>query len=350
VIVTDGVNTNQDDSDHVFSVDKKAPGAVIISPEDDSVYMQSDTITFIGEGYDEEDGPISNSSLSWSSNIDGVVGNGSTVTITNLTTGQHNLSVGLHVITLTAEDSDSNLGSVSINFELRIEEDSDSDGIPDGDDNCVMYNPDQTDMDSNGIGDACDDFDGDGVINFNDNCPEIPNEQIDTDKDGIGDVCDVRTFNMSLFQGWNLISVPLNPVNETLPAPLDSIQGDYTNLFTYENGEWIELLNNLKMDETIGLWINMVNENILFINGTTPERTSLHLVEGYNLISYPSLVEQNISSVIGEISDSLIHILSYEDGIWYSYSPWKLDSDLRIMKPGLAYWINVNESASLQIT
>jgi len=52
--------------------------------------------------------------------------------------------------------------------------DSDSDGIPDGSDNCpTVYNPDQVDTDDDGIGDVCDpdeeqesakaDFNGDGV-------------------------------------------------------------------------------------------------------------------------------------------------------------------------------------------
>ena len=34
-----------------------------------------------------------------------------------------------------------------------------------------MSNPDQTDVDSDGKGDACDkDFDGDGILDENDNC------------------------------------------------------------------------------------------------------------------------------------------------------------------------------------
>jgi hypothetical protein len=71
--------------------------------------------------------------------------------------------------------------------------DTDNDGVSDSNDNCPdVHNPDQNDMDNDGIGDVCDpDKDGDGVMNNDDNCPEIPNpNQYDLDNDGIGDKCD----------------------------------------------------------------------------------------------------------------------------------------------------------------
>lgn len=71
--------------------------------------------------------------------------------------------------------------------------DTDGDGIPDNLDNCPnTSNPDQADLDGDGIGDACDDdIDGDGILNDNDNCPFTFNpDQADSNGNGIGDVCD----------------------------------------------------------------------------------------------------------------------------------------------------------------
>lgn len=73
-------------------------------------------------------------------------------------------------------------------------DDADLDGVIDTGDNCNgVFNPDQADADSDGLGDACDDdADGDGYDDHtDDNCPSVSNpDQADSDGDGVGDVCD----------------------------------------------------------------------------------------------------------------------------------------------------------------
>lgn len=73
-----------------------------------------------------------------------------------------------------------------------VNPDMDSDTIIDALDNCPkVANQDQADIDSSGVGDACEDFDLDSIINAVDNCPNDPNRaQKDDDADGIGNECD----------------------------------------------------------------------------------------------------------------------------------------------------------------
>lgn len=70
--------------------------------------------------------------------------------------------------------------------------DADGDGVGDACDNCpAVYNPDQFDFNFDGMGDACEDSDGDGLNDDVDNCPSVFNPgQEDSDGDGYGDACD----------------------------------------------------------------------------------------------------------------------------------------------------------------
>ncbi len=97
-------------------------------------------------------------------------------------------------LTPEGDDGSRSDGADGSFFGMRIAttEDGDEDGVFDAFDNCPeAANPDQSDGDSDGEGDACDDRDGDTVLDAEDNCPDAGNgDQADGDEDGVGDVCD----------------------------------------------------------------------------------------------------------------------------------------------------------------
>ncbi|WP_435253962.1 thrombospondin type 3 repeat-containing protein [Tenacibaculum sp. A30] len=82
-------------------------------------------------------------------------------------------------------------GIFSGKFTIDPNGDIDGDGVLNGVDNCPnTANPDQADVDNNGIGDVCQDTDDDGIIDIEDNCPTTANpDQADADKNGVGDAC-----------------------------------------------------------------------------------------------------------------------------------------------------------------
>ncbi|MBT8223320.1 MAG: thrombospondin type 3 repeat-containing protein, partial [Eudoraea sp.] len=99
---------------------------------------------------------------------------------------------GSYTVILT---SDTTAGTATLSFSINgiaahssasvdfLPQDTDNDGIPDDQDNCPsMSNPNQEDLDNDGMGDLCDeDLDGDGIPNTTDDCPySLPGQLIDS--------------------------------------------------------------------------------------------------------------------------------------------------------------------------
>ncbi len=112
VIANDGILTSQDQSDAVFSVAKHAPEATI-DTHNDATFSGDQTVILEGSGFDKENGQLPGTSLSWSSDLDGVKGQGESLAI-----NANQLSEGTHIITLTATDSDGQTGTTSITIHI----------------------------------------------------------------------------------------------------------------------------------------------------------------------------------------------------------------------------------------
>lgn len=83
-----------------------APEVSIVSPEDGAIFGSGATISFSGTAYDAEDGDLSDY-LTWTSNIDDLIGTGGSVSATTL-------SDGIHTITASVTDLGGATGSDSI--------------------------------------------------------------------------------------------------------------------------------------------------------------------------------------------------------------------------------------------
>ncbi len=89
-------------------------------------------------------------------------------------------------------------------YTVGLNVDDDNDGIFNANDNCRdLANPNQFDIDSDGLGDQCDDDDdNDSITDELDNCPLAANQdQVDTDGDEIGDACDQDDDNDQVNDG-----------------------------------------------------------------------------------------------------------------------------------------------------
>jgi plastocyanin len=89
----------------------QAPSVSITSPADGATFAAGAEITFEGSATDQEDGSLTGGSLTWSSDVDGQIGTGETVTTTTLAEGSHE-------ITLEAEDSEGVTASASVGITI----------------------------------------------------------------------------------------------------------------------------------------------------------------------------------------------------------------------------------------
>lgn len=108
IIASDGVNTAASLSNE-FSVASKPPDPSILTPESGSAIPVGAPAGFEGDAFDAEDGEIPPEQLMWSSDIDGMLGTGESISTTQL-------SAGTHTITLSATDSEENTGTTSVSF------------------------------------------------------------------------------------------------------------------------------------------------------------------------------------------------------------------------------------------
>jgi hypothetical protein len=99
VQVSDGVNTTADDSDMSFTVGLKGPQVMIFHPLNGAFVIPSQEIILHGSAHDLEQGALVGDSLVWTSSLDGPLGTGKTLAVSQLSQGRHEIS-------LTAVDAD----------------------------------------------------------------------------------------------------------------------------------------------------------------------------------------------------------------------------------------------------
>jgi hypothetical protein len=179
VIVNDGFNSGSATS-AAFSIAPQPPSAAISAPTGQSV-LEGERVLLRGIGFDPAAGTLAGNALSWRSSRDGALGTGDDLSAL--------LSVGTHVITLTARNAASL--SASATATVTVLGDYDFDGIADslelvGAFN--LFNPT----------DAAADADGDGASNITELRRGTPPRNPDGDGDGLSDGREIGTLGMPL--------------------------------------------------------------------------------------------------------------------------------------------------------
>ncbi len=93
VIVSDGVNTGQADSDGFFTVPNQPPAAQIITPDEGATSGYGQLVALAGAAADMEDGTLPDDAFQWYSDLDGFLGVGPFIDADLETIGAHTIQL-----------------------------------------------------------------------------------------------------------------------------------------------------------------------------------------------------------------------------------------------------------------
>lgn len=115
VAASDGFYTTWDTIDGAISLERKPPTVFLLDPIDGEHYVNSRWVVLKAQGYDQDLDDLGDADLAWSSSLDGALGTGVEVEPTAL-------SVGEHVITVTATDDEglTTTASVTITVGAKV--------------------------------------------------------------------------------------------------------------------------------------------------------------------------------------------------------------------------------------
>ena len=169
---------------------------------------------------------------------------------------------------------------------------------------------------------------------------------------------------IELDDGWNLISLPLNPEDNATLSVLEPILDSCDSVWTYNSftESWNRYIINgpsslndlIKMEPGAGYWINMTRKETLMVTGYEITYMNVPLRKGWNQVGYNSLsqlpVEAALSSIYG-----IFHSISTYDSSTKSWLNYAVDgpdflNNLGHLKPGQGYWIIVADNCIWDIS
>jgi len=168
-----------------------------------------------------------------------------------------------------------------------------------------------------------------------------------------------KLISIDLYEGWNMISIPLEQNNWSVPVVLSSIDGQYSEVRAHDaqTDTYLLYLPGLdpifstltELDKEHGYYVNMTENATLTINGTM-NSSSITLYSDWNLISFQGLKNESISEALSSISGKYNEVQLYDavTGDTFVYLPNNQTfSTFTILEPLKGYWIKMQEAATL---
>lgn len=157
----------------------------------------------------------------------------------------------------------------------------------------------------------------------------------------------IINFSITLVPNWNLISIPIIPLNASIEAIMQGC--DYNRVWEFENDQsWKSTDTGLtSMDIMHGYWVDRIGLSgncSITIQGDSPVETEINATSVWTLVGFPASSSQAITSII----DSGLYKRIWE---FQKDQSWKsTDTGLVNFTPGFGYWIDGTTGGAYNVT
>jgi hypothetical protein len=183
------------------------------------------------------------------------------------------------------------------------------------------------------------------------------------------------TCQISLAEGWNLISLCREPSDSSINVVLADIKENVASVWKWVAGNWAVCLPGLEdegasyasskgfglLTEIVcgeGFWVNSSINQSVIVSGTQPSYTFSSLTEGWNLIGLKSDQAKTIADLISGNETNIASVWKWDNGKWAVYLPGQEDGGafyadnkgftvLSTIEPGEGFWVNCTEDITL---
>jgi len=180
---------------------------------------------------------------------------------------------------------------------------------------------------------------------------------VDSTNDRVELFGDSVLASISLHAGWNLVSLPLVPLNSGITSEFSGLTagGNFTVIWSYQGGKWLFFMPTGKstltsMVDGFGYWVSVTTNSTLSVLGNTvpPGATpsAYPLTVGWNLVGFtPQVPSENetLGTYLTSIGSDYAIVRVYDNlnATWIKGIP-SLE-----LAPSEAMWIYMNTAATL---
>jgi hypothetical protein len=161
--------------------------------------------------------------------------------------------------------------------------------------------------------------------------------------------------NITLVEGWNLISLPLVPLDSAIGAVLPGILNDVISVWYWDAAakRWYSFAPGISSDLTSmrdgkAYWIKMGANQTLHLAGTAmPKGAQLpptyDVVAGWNMVGFKSTAT-NVTAADYLAGTEYVRIYGFKNGTWFTIPGPAYNAT---MEPGLGYWVAFSEPGTI---